>query len=90
MDWKVATAKSQFSELIQQANKEPQVIFNRQKPSVVVLSYEEFNRLHNLDVLVHKSPKWAKFVTFSGKLADSKGSISIELPSRKDRDESIF
>ncbi|MEM7183068.1 MAG: type II toxin-antitoxin system prevent-host-death family antitoxin [Spirochaetota bacterium] len=90
MNWKVATAKSQFSELIQRAKEKPQVVFNRNTPSVVVLSYEEFHRLKDLDVLVHKVPKWASFVDFSVQLAASQGSMDLELPSRQDRESSVF
>lgn len=84
MIWNVANAKSQLSELIGNAINEPQVIFNRKKPSVVVINYEEFNRLKNLDVLNHSTHKWAKFIEFSNRLSE-KNPMSIELPSRKDR-----
>lgn len=84
MDWNIAGAKSQLSELIGSAMNEPQVIYNRKKPSVVVLKYEEFNRLKDLDVLVHSTRKWANFVEFSENLTQ-KNSISLELPSRMDR-----
>ncbi|HNF15426.1 MAG TPA: type II toxin-antitoxin system Phd/YefM family antitoxin [Leptospiraceae bacterium] len=90
MVWKIAAAKSQFSELVSQAEKEPQVVYNRKKPSVVVLSFEEYTRLHSLDVLIHRPPKWSEFTAFSEKLADEKCSTAIELPSRKDRNSSVF
>jgi len=89
MDWSVATAKSQLSELIGSAMNEPQVIYNRKQPSVVVVKYEEFNRLKNLDVLVHSTRKWSKFIDFSNALTQ-KNNISIELPSRKDRQSINF
>jgi prevent-host-death family protein len=89
MVWKIANAKSQLSELISYAIKEPQVIYNRKKPSVVIMSYEEFNRLKTLDVLIHSTRKWSKFIEFSNHLAE-KNSISIELPSRKDRTAVVF
>jgi PHD/YefM family antitoxin component YafN of YafNO toxin-antitoxin module len=84
MDWNVANAKSQLSELIGSAMNEPQVIYNRKKPSVVVVKYEEFNRLKGLDILVHSTRKWSKFIEFSNDLSQSKMN-SIELPSRVDR-----
>ena len=84
MDWSVATAKSQLSELIGSAMNEPQVIYNRKRPSVVVVNYEEYNRLKNLDVLIHNTRKWSKFIEFSNTLTQ-KEIISIELPSRADR-----
>lgn len=84
MDWNVAAAKSQLSELIGSAMNEPQVIYNRKQPSVVVVNYEEFNRLKRLDILVHSTRKWSKFIEFSNDLTQKK-MASIELPSRADR-----
>lgn len=84
MDWNVATAKSQLSELIGSAMNEPQVIYNRKKPKVVVVDFDEFNRLKNLDILIHSTRKWSKFIEFSNALTPKKN-ISIKLPSRKDR-----
>lgn len=84
MDWNVATAKSQLSELIGSAMNEPQVIYNRKKPKVVVVDFDEFNRLKNLDILIHSTRKWSKFIEFSNALTQKKN-ISIKLPSRKDR-----
>lgn len=84
MDWNVATAKSQLSDLIGSAMNEPQVIYNRKKPKVVVVDFDEFNRLKNLDILIHSTRKWSKFIEFSNALTQKKN-ISIKLPSRKDR-----
>ncbi len=90
MDWKIANAKSQFSELISLAEKEPQIVCNRQNPVAVVLSYEEYNRLKGLDILIHRRPKWAKFTEYSIQLVDKKNLSEIELPSRSDRRDSFF
>ncbi len=84
MDWNVAAAKSQLSELIGLAMNDPQVIYNRKQPSVVVVKYEEFTRLKNLDILVHSTRKWSKFIEFSNDLTQKK-MAPIELPSRSDR-----
>ncbi len=85
MDWNIAYAKSQFSELVEQAKSEPQIVCNRQKPVAVVLSFQEYKRLQNLDVLVHTAPKWSKFTDYSIRFLDDKKNSAIELPSRKDR-----
>jgi prevent-host-death family protein len=90
MDWKIANAKSQFSELISLAVKEPQIVCNRQNPVAVVLSYEEYNRLKDLDVVLHRRPKWAKFAEYSIQLVDKKNLPEIELPSRSDRRDFLF
>ena len=90
MEWKIATAKSQFSELISQAEKEPQVVCNREKPVVVVLNFDEYNRLRDLEALVHRRPKLAKFAEYSIQLVDKKSLPEIILPSRSDRRDSLI
>ena len=37
MDWKLAEAKQRFSEVVRLASKEPQVIFNRDRPVAAVI-----------------------------------------------------
>jgi PHD/YefM family antitoxin component YafN of YafNO toxin-antitoxin module len=85
MVWNIATAKSKLSELITISMVEPQIIYNRKHPTAVLMKYEEFIRLRNLETLIHKSPKWMKFTEFS-KHFSTKKSIEIELPNRKDRE----
>lgn len=83
MDWNIASAKSEFSEMIRSANDEPQVIYNHKKPSVVVMNFDEFIKYKNLEKLHHLyGGKWSKFVNFSLKQNFKK---EIELPSRADR-----
>jgi len=90
MEWKIANAKTQFSELISQAAKEPQVICNREKPVAVVLNFDEYNRLRDLDAIVHRRPKLAKFAEYSIQLVDKKSLRETQLPSRSDRRDSLF
>jgi hypothetical protein len=54
------------------------------------LSYEEFNRLKDLDVVLHRHPKWEKFAEYSIQLVDQKNLSEIELPSRSDRRDTFF
>jgi prevent-host-death family protein len=42
--WTVANAKARFSEVIERAQSEPQTITRNGKPSVVVVSAEEWRR----------------------------------------------
>lgn len=42
--WTVASAKAQLSQVIDQAQTEPQMITRNGKPSVVVVSAEEWDR----------------------------------------------
>jgi prevent-host-death family protein len=41
MKWKVGQAKQQLSEVIRQSAKEPQVIYNREKPVAAVIAAED-------------------------------------------------
>lgn len=43
-DWTVASAKAKLSEVIERAQTEPQTITRNGKPSVVVVSAEEWQR----------------------------------------------
>ncbi len=43
-NWTVATAKAKFSEVIERAQSVPQTITRNGKPSVVVVSAEEWQR----------------------------------------------
>ncbi len=42
MDWKIGHAKQRLSELIRAAEKEPQVVLNRDQPVAVVVGVEVF------------------------------------------------
>ncbi len=42
MDWNIATAKQQFSEVVRLTVEEPQAIYNRDKPVAVMVSAQEF------------------------------------------------
>jgi prevent-host-death family protein len=42
--WTVAVAKARFSEVIERAQKEPQIITRNGRPSAVVVSMEEWQR----------------------------------------------
>lgn len=43
MEWNIAQAKQQFSEVVRLAAQEPQAIYNRARPVAVVVSTEEFD-----------------------------------------------
>ena len=43
MEWNIAQAKQQFSEVVRLAAEEPQAIYNRARPVAVVVSTEEFD-----------------------------------------------
>lgn len=43
MEWKLAEAKQQFSEVVRRAASEPQVIFNRDRPVAVLVAVADFD-----------------------------------------------
>ena len=47
-NWSVQNAKNHFSEVVEAARKEPQVVTKHGKPAVVVVAAEEFERLRQL------------------------------------------
>lgn len=48
MEYPIAVAKSEFSRLLKEAHEEPVVITRRGQPDVVVLAYQEYERLRRL------------------------------------------
>ncbi|MDD9827744.1 MAG: type II toxin-antitoxin system Phd/YefM family antitoxin [Deltaproteobacteria bacterium] len=46
-DWKLQDAKSRFSELVRDAESEPQVVTRRGKRTVVVLAADAYDRLRS-------------------------------------------
>lgn len=48
MEYPIAVAKSEFSRLLREAHKEPVIITRRGRPDVVLLAYDEYERLRRL------------------------------------------
>lgn len=42
MNWNIANAKQQFSEVVRLASEEPQPIYNRDRPVAVLISADDF------------------------------------------------
>ncbi len=57
MPWQLQDAKNRFSEVVQKANTDgPQVVTVRGKPTAVVISIAEFEKLHD------QKPSLAEFL----------------------------
>lgn len=56
-NWSVQDAKNRFSEVVEAARREPQMVTKHGKPAVVVLAAEEYERLRRLQRL--KAPSFA-------------------------------
>ncbi|MBN8994490.1 MAG: type II toxin-antitoxin system Phd/YefM family antitoxin [Rhizobiales bacterium] len=67
--WQVQEAKSRFSELIERAEKEgPQTITRHGKPSAVVVSMAEYERLEKAGA--EEKPNLIDFLLTSGPILD--------------------
>jgi prevent-host-death family protein len=58
--WSVQDAKNRFSEVVEAARREPQIVTKHGKPAVVVVSANEYERLRKLQHL--KAPNFAELL----------------------------
>lgn len=74
-------AKSEFSRLLREAHKEPVIITRRGRPDVVLLAYDEYERLRRLQA-------YQQVLNLAAKLRDS-GLTASELyeASRQELEE---
>lgn len=86
MSWNIAQAKQRFSEVVKQAIKEPQVIYNRNQAVAVLIDADEFARYE----------QWKQAQAASGSLADDFAALrallkdegfadGLDIPPRRDR-----
>lgn len=83
MKWKIADAKKNFSELIRKSEKEPQLIYNRDKMVAVVLSREEFESLEQIKACAPDRNLSSAFNEFSSICSEE--SYVFETPERTNR-----
>lgn len=84
MTWSIANAKQQFSEVVRLTAKEPQAIYNRDKPVAVMISaseYEEFKRWQQ----EQRQPTMAALFDEIRAILAAEGEDGIEVPLRMDR-----
>jgi prevent-host-death family protein len=55
--WSIQDAKNRFSEVVEAAQQEPQLVTKHGKPAVVVVAADEYKRLRRLERL--KAPTFA-------------------------------
>jgi prevent-host-death family protein len=58
--WSVQDAKNRFSEVVEAARREPQIVTKHGKPAVVVVAANEYERLRKLQHL--KAPNFAELL----------------------------
>lgn len=84
MDWNIATAKQQFSEVVRLTVEEPQAIYNRDKPVAVMVSareYEEFRQWREQ----RRKPTMGELFAEIRQILAAEGDDGIELPPRTTR-----
>lgn len=83
MKWTIAKAKNKFSELIRNAQKEPQLVYNRDKLIAAIISAEEYNEIQSIKVKEQKKTLLDFFNEF--KDACIKEHYTLEIPKRINR-----
>lgn len=85
-DWTASTAKLHFSQVLDSAAAEPQVVYRRGKPVGVVLSYAEYTR--NRHLLGQKS--LAAWLADLRQIDDGDDAApDFEAPQRRDRPDPL-
>jgi PHD/YefM family antitoxin component YafN of YafNO toxin-antitoxin module len=82
--WKVSDAKEKFSEMVRQAAKAPQLIFNRERLVAVVLAPAAFEKLESWERAREKATLAEAFVEL--RRLCSEESYALEVLPRADRD----
>ncbi|MDW7711227.1 MAG: type II toxin-antitoxin system prevent-host-death family antitoxin [Deferrisomatales bacterium] len=80
MQWTIAKARQRFSELLQQASREPQAVCNRHRPVAAVVDFETFQRFEQWRQAGMRRSVADAFDELRGIAAGS-----IEAPPRVDR-----
>ena len=83
MRWKIAEAKTKFSDLLRKAEKEPQFIYNRDKMVAVVMSSEEYDEFEKIKETESGRSLASALNEFSSLCAEE--SYTFEVPARKNR-----
>jgi prevent-host-death family protein len=76
--WSVQDAKNRFSEVVEAARHEPQMVTKHGKPAAVVVAADEYDRLQKLKQL--KAPNFAEML-----LAIPTGDVQFERIRAKPR-----
>lgn len=82
--WSVSDAKARLSDLLHQAARRPQVIESRGREVAVVVSIDEYRRLHGLEEQLAPRRRLAEFLRDSEQLRRA-GGADIKLPRRSPR-----
>jgi len=83
MTWNIAQAKQQFSEVVRLSAKEPQAIYNRDKPVAVLINADEFEAFRQWRAGQHEPTLAAQFA--ESRLALQQAGVdALQIPARAD------
>lgn len=81
MTWNIAQAKQQFSEVVRLSAKEPQAIYNRDKPVAVLINADEFKAFRQWRAGQHEPTLAAQFA--ESRLALQQAGVdALQIPAR--------
>jgi prevent-host-death family protein len=79
--WNIASAKAEFSHLVREACKSPQVIENRGRPVAVVVSADAYARMAET---AKRTERWRAVQALSAQIRDE-GGVTLAVPPRRPR-----
>lgn len=82
--WKVADAKARLSEVLHEAERQPQIISSRGREVAVVVSMEQYSDLVRSREREAPRERLAEFLRFAERLR-SEGGATLALPRRRTR-----
>lgn len=85
MDWSAAEAKAKLSEVLEEAQKEPQKIRNRGKPVAVIVSIQEYEALREAAEAQRQRINGGVsrlIAELDGLKARAGGALDLKIPSR--------
>lgn len=82
MNWTIAKARQHFSELLQEAAREPQAVCNRNRPVAAVVDFETYRKFAEWQAAIMNRTIGDAFDDLRGLCAGA-----IDAPERSDRDD---
>jgi prevent-host-death family protein len=87
--WSVAEAKARLSEVLNEAQRRPQLIENRGRGVAVLVSVEEYEALMALKEQAAPRARLDAFLRLSQEIREA-GGAELELPPRSSRGAPVF
>ncbi|MBI2565790.1 MAG: type II toxin-antitoxin system Phd/YefM family antitoxin [Candidatus Schekmanbacteria bacterium] len=82
--WSVSEAKARFSEVLDRARVQPQIIENRGKEMAIILDMSAYRRLQAHEAVAAQNTRIAEFLRTCKEIQEE-GGAELELPPREVR-----